>query len=208
MFIRAYLRASTKNQDASRAKEDLISFAMEKGHKIASFYIENETGSKIDRKELNRLIDESHTGDVLLIEKMDRLVRVNYQLWSELKAKINEKGINIVVMDLSQTHRVLELNKANIEVSDLELILTNFIIDIASNAARDDYLTRRKRQAQGIEANKEKFRGRPVDDKKHNNIKEFLTIGKSWSWIQEHLGVSRSTIAKVAKIIKEENSRK
>lgn len=206
MFIRAYLRASTKNQDASRAKEDLISFAMEKGHKIASFYIENETGSKIDRKELNRLIDESHTGDVLLIEKMDRLVRVNYKLWSELKAKINEKGINIVVMDLSQTHRVLELNKANIEVSDLELILTNFIIDIASNAARDDYLTRRKRQAQGIEANKEKFRGRPVDDKKHNNIKEFLTIGKSWSWIQEHLGVSRSTIAKVAKIIKESNT--
>ena len=205
MFIRAYLRASTKNQDASRAKEDLISFAMEKGHKIASFYIENETGSKIDRKELNRLIDESHTGDVLLIEKMDRLVRVNYQLWSELKAKINEKGINIVVMDLSQTHRVLELNKANIKVSDLELILTNFIIDIASNAARDDYLTRRKRQAQGIAANKEKFRGRPVDDKKHNNIKEFLTIGKSWSWIQEHLGVSRSTIAKVAKIIKESN---
>ena len=206
MFIRAYLRASTKNQDASRAKEDLISFAMEKGHKIASFYIENETGSKIDRKELNRLIDESHTGDVLLIEKMDRLVRVNYKLWSELKAKINEKGINIVVMDLSQTHRVLELNKANIEVSDLELILTNFIIDIASNAARDDYLTRRKRQAQGIEANKEKFRGRPVDDKKQNNIKEFLTIGKSWSWIQEHLGVSRSTIAKVAKIIKESNT--
>lgn len=208
MFIRAYLRASTKNQDASRAKEDLISFAMEKGHKIASFYIENESGSKIDRKELNRLIDEAHKGDVLLVEKMDRLVRVNYQLWSELKAKINEKGINIVVMDLSQTHRVLELNKANIKVSDLELILTNFIIDIASNAARDDYLTRRKRQAQGIAANKEKFRGRPVDDKKHNNIKDFLSIGKSWSWIQEHLGVSRSTISKVAKIIKEENSKK
>ena len=38
MFIRAYLRASTKEQDANRAKDELIAFAREHGHKIAAFY--------------------------------------------------------------------------------------------------------------------------------------------------------------------------
>lgn len=49
MFIRAYLRASTDSQDASRAKQSLIDFAAEHDHKIAAFYIENESGSKLDR---------------------------------------------------------------------------------------------------------------------------------------------------------------
>ncbi|HHP7895029.1 TPA: recombinase family protein [Acinetobacter baumannii] len=45
MFIRAYLRASTKEQDANRAKDELIAFAREHGHKIAAFYTESESGA-------------------------------------------------------------------------------------------------------------------------------------------------------------------
>ena len=47
MFIRAYLRASTKDQDANRAKDELIVFAREHGHKIAAFYTENESGAML-----------------------------------------------------------------------------------------------------------------------------------------------------------------
>ena len=49
MFIRAYLRASTKEQDAKRAKNELIQFANDHGHKIATFYIENESGAMLER---------------------------------------------------------------------------------------------------------------------------------------------------------------
>ena len=48
MFIRAYLRASTKEQDAKRAKNELIAFAQEHGHKIAAFYVENESGATLE----------------------------------------------------------------------------------------------------------------------------------------------------------------
>ncbi|MDN3683188.1 recombinase family protein, partial [Vibrio tapetis subsp. quintayensis] len=72
MFIRAYLRASTGEQDANRAKAELIQFADQKGVRIASFYIENQSGSKLERAELSRLIEDSHKGDILLIEKVDR----------------------------------------------------------------------------------------------------------------------------------------
>ena len=44
MFIRAYLRASTSEQDASRAKSALDVFATEHGLRIAARYVENESG--------------------------------------------------------------------------------------------------------------------------------------------------------------------
>ena len=47
MFIRAYLRASTKEQDTKRVKAELVQFALEHGHKIAAFYVENESGSTL-----------------------------------------------------------------------------------------------------------------------------------------------------------------
>ncbi|AUY94150.1 resolvase (plasmid) [Escherichia coli] len=43
MFIRTYLRASTEDQFADRAKEMLGQFVQDRGHKIASYYRENKT---------------------------------------------------------------------------------------------------------------------------------------------------------------------
>ncbi|WP_373276495.1 recombinase family protein [Sphingomonas kyungheensis] len=45
MFIRAYLRASTSEQDASRAREALDAFAAERGLQNAVRYVENESGA-------------------------------------------------------------------------------------------------------------------------------------------------------------------
>lgn len=42
--IYAYLRASTTEQDASRAKESLEKFASEHGYTIDAEFIENESG--------------------------------------------------------------------------------------------------------------------------------------------------------------------
>lgn len=79
MFIRAYMRASTDEQDANRARMELLNFTQQKGVRIASYYVENQSGAKIDRPELVRLIEDSHSGDVLLIEKVDRLSRLPYE---------------------------------------------------------------------------------------------------------------------------------
>ena len=62
MFIRAYLRASTKDQDANRAKDELIVFAREHGHKIAAFYTENESGAMLEHPQLMQLIDDTSFG--------------------------------------------------------------------------------------------------------------------------------------------------
>ena len=46
MFVRAYLQASTAEQDAHRALARLA-FAQERGLLIATRYVENESGAKL-----------------------------------------------------------------------------------------------------------------------------------------------------------------
>ncbi|HBC3474103.1 TPA: recombinase family protein [Vibrio parahaemolyticus] len=200
MFIRAYLRASTTDQDADRARNELQIFANEHNVRIASFYTEQLSGAKLERAELARLIEDSHQGDVLLIEKVDRLSRLPFEQWKALKQKLVEAGIHIVVLDQPMTHAVL--NHTDQQTSMISRVLTEFMIDLAAAMARDDYETRRKRQAQGIKKAKAlgKYQGRKPDLKLRENIQLLLAEGKSWSQIQELLGCSRSTIATVNKL--------
>ena len=76
MFVWAYLGASTNEQDATRAREQLEAFAAEHGLRIAAFYVENESGAKLARPELFRLLSDAKPGDVLLIEQVGRLSRL------------------------------------------------------------------------------------------------------------------------------------
>src|SRR5271168_1500141 len=81
MNARAYLRASTDEQDASRARAQLETFAAERGLAIVGTYVENESGAKLARPELFRLIADSRPGDLLLIEQVDRLSRLTSSDW-------------------------------------------------------------------------------------------------------------------------------
>lgn len=103
MFIRAYLRASTEDQFADRAKEMLEQFVQERGHKIASYYRENISGTKLDRPELGRLLMDSHRNDILLVEQIDRLTRLSNSDWRTLKKQIEQHELRIV-SPMSQPH--------------------------------------------------------------------------------------------------------
>ncbi len=198
MFIRAYMRASTDEQDANRARDELTQFSTQKGVRVASFYVETQSGAKIVRPELMRLIQDSHPGDILLIEKVDRLSRLPFEQWKLLKSQLIEASIHIVVVDQPMTHAVLNGSGENTMIAK---VLTEFMVDLAAAMARDDYETRRKRQAQGIAKAKAKgkYQGRKPDHDLRQNIRLLLDEGKSWSQVQQLLKCSRSTIAKMAK---------
>ena len=196
MLIRAYLRASTTEQDANRAKNELRKFITGFNKRMAGYYIENQSGTKLERPELNKLIEDSETGDVLLIEKMDRLTRLPWGEWKTLKARIMAKGLVIVVVDQPMTHAVFSSGEQN----SITLALTEFMLDLGAAMARDDYETRHKRQAQGIAKAKAegKYRGRQPNVALHHDILDQLTLGRSYSQIQAKLGCSRATIAKIS----------
>ena len=100
MFVRAYLRASTDEQDARRTAAALDAFAQERGLRIAARYVENESGAKLKRPELFRLLADCRAGDVLLIEQVDRLSRLTESDWRQLRAEIDAKQVRIVALDL------------------------------------------------------------------------------------------------------------
>src|SRR5271168_5011093 len=100
MNARAYLRASTVEQDASRAREQVETFAADKGLAIVGSYVEHESGAKLARPELFRLIADSRPADVLLIEQVDRLSRLTAADWQKLRAELDAKQIRVVALDL------------------------------------------------------------------------------------------------------------
>lgn len=205
-FIRAYLRASTEDQNAERARDQLIQFAHEHGHKIASFYVENESGATLERPELHRLIADAQEGDVLLVEQIDRLTRLRVAEWESLKATIKGKHLLIVATDLPTSHAAMNVNTSGDEFTGRMLQAVNdMMVDMLAAIARKDYETRRERQAQGIEDAKKRgaFKGRPADDKRNQSIAKRLLKKQPWSEIEKLEGCSRSTIARVAKELKE-----
>ena len=93
MNARAYLRASTDEQDAERARHQVEAFAAERGLPIAGTYVENESGAKLARPELFRLIADSRPGDVLLVEQVDRLSRLSDADWRKLRTELEARQI-------------------------------------------------------------------------------------------------------------------
>lgn len=198
MFVRAYLRASTKEQDANRAKNDLIAFATERSLKIATFYIENESGASLERPELFKLLKDSQAGDILLIEQVDRLSRLNASDWETLKNEIRNRQIRVVALDLP-TSWSMASNDADGTTARIFDAINNMMLDVIAAISRKDYEDRRRRQKQGIEKAKEKglYRGRPENKKKNEAILKMLSDGYSWNAIIAATGCSRSTISRL-----------
>lgn len=65
------------------------------GHKIASYYRENISGTKLDRPELGRLLMDSHRNDILLVEQIDRLTRLSNSDWRTLKSRSNNTNCGL-----------------------------------------------------------------------------------------------------------------
>lgn len=207
MFIRAYLRASTSEQDASRAKAALVSFAADNGHKIAAFYIENESGTKLERPELFRLLEDSHEGDVLLIEQVDRLSRLSPDDWATLKAKIAAKKVTVVSLDLSTSHAALKPTEGmNDFTKGMIAAVNGMLLDMLAVVARKDYEDRRRRQAEGIEKAKQEgaYKGRQVDTELRNRITTLLNDGKSIRAVAGLLDCSTTTVQKVKTSLNQE----
>ena len=202
-YIRAYLRASTKEQDARRARADLERFVKERGLTVAAWYEENESGATLKRPELERLLRDCHPGDALLVEQVDRLSRLSEADWDKLRADLKAKQVRVVALDLPTSWQTIsdgdEFSRRMAEA------INAMMLDMLAAIARKDYTDRRRRQAQGIaKAMAEgRLRGRQEDTKRNAAIMAMLKTKHSYSEITDNLNCSRATVAKLAKRLAE-----
>ncbi len=191
MNAHLYLRASTKDQDASRAKVALELFAGEKGLNIVRVYAENISGTKLNRPELLSLLNNAQSGDVLLVESVDRLSRLSQADWDTLKATIKAKGLRLVVADLPTSHMLVEANGITGQIMD---VINNMLIDLMATMARLDQEKRVERIKQGLE-NKKAANPEWKPSGKGRNAAKWTKVQ---TLMREHPTMSAEMIAKLA----------
>src|SRR5215207_7885986 len=178
MFVRAYLRASTDEQDATRARQQLDAFASDHGLRIAAYYVENESGAKLARPELFRLLSDAKPSDVLLVEQVDRLSRLTSSDWEKLKAELAARRLRVVALDLPTSWIMAKADDFTARMFDA---INGMMLDVLAAVARKDYEDRRRRQAQGQAKAKAEghYRGREANVARNTGIASMLKGGVS-----------------------------
>jgi DNA invertase Pin-like site-specific DNA recombinase len=115
---------------------------------IVGSYVENESGAKLARTELFRLIADSRPGDVLLVEQVDRLSRLTDSDWRKLRSELDAKQIRVVALDLPTSWQMASTGDEF--TRRMFAAINGMMLDMLAAVARKDYEDRRRRQAQGI----------------------------------------------------------
>src|ERR1700710_1738127 len=199
MFVRAYLRASTSEQDATRARAQLDAFAAERGVTVAAAYVENESGATLARPELFRLLADCGPGDVLLVEQVDRLSRLTSPDWFKLRAEIDTRQVRIVALDLPTSWSLAA--PADDFTGRMFAAVNNMMLDVLAAVARKDYEDRRRRQFEGTARAKAAglYKGRPENKPRNSVIATMLGDGRTWREVMDATGCSRTLLAKIAR---------
>ncbi|WP_350298124.1 recombinase family protein [Pseudomonas putida] len=192
MKAHLYLRASTKDQDANRARQMLEAFASDHNLTIADVYAENISGTKLERPELSRLLDAAQAGDVLVVESVDRLSRLTSSEWESLKGTIEGKGLRLVVIDLPTSHQLVDGNGIT---GAIMKVINNMLLDLMATMARLDQEKRVERIKQGIQNKK----AANPDWKPAGKGKNAAMWEKVTTIMAKHPGMSADDVATLAK---------
>ena len=194
MTVRIYVRASTKDQDATRALADLITFSTSYDDNYID-YIEHFSGTKLDRPALAKLLEDAEQDDILLVESVDRLSRLSQDDFAILKQRIKDKGLRLVVADLPTTYTVNEGL-----TGEILRVINDMLIDLLATMAKLDNDKRRERIKQGLANSGYKPSGKKANTEKHNRIKELASQNNmTKEEVAKAVGVGVATVYRVLK---------
>jgi len=196
MKARIYLRASTREQDSKRAESALLEFASSKNLEVIETYCENYSGTKLERPQLNRLLQDSQQGEILLVESVDRLSRLSQEDFDTLKLRLSEKRLKLVVMDLPTTYEHFSEGITG----SIMTVINNMLIDLMATMARLDQEKRVERIRQGMQ--KAKAQGKRVGGRAKNqelraNIKKYLAKGMTAEEVAKLVDCGVATVYRV-----------
>lgn len=194
MTVRIYVRASTKDQDATRALADLVTFSTDYDDNHVE-YVEHFSGTKLDRPALTLLLNDAEQGDILLVESVDRLSRLSQDDFAILKQRIKDKGLRLVVADLPTTHTISEGM-----TGDILRVINDMLVDLLATMAKLDNDKRRERIKQGLANSGYKPSGKKPNTVKHKRIQELAHQNNmTKEEIAKAVGVGVATVYRVLK---------
>lgn len=174
-----YARVSTAEQSTDIQKDVLLSAGVDK------VFLENYTGTKANRPELDKLREQLREGDFVYITKLDRLARSTRDLLN-LVNEFEQAGVTLVVLEQS----------INTSTNEGKFLLN--VLSAVAELERDLIVARTK---QGLAAAKAKGRlgGRKakMSPQQMTEVRKFYEQGKPVTEIASLFNVSRASIYRV-----------
>ena len=190
---KAYWRLSHKDRIESGNGWVRQEFLFKDIH-VDKIYKDVISGAKRERPELDRMLEELEEGDVVYIASIDRLSRSTKDLL-DIVGIIRDKGACLVSIKDSW----LDTRESN---PMSEFLLT--VMGAMGQLERDMITARIQEGVKAAQARGVKF-GRPRGWSKEvqKAVKMYLKGGKSMREVEKLTGVSRSTISKALRVMRE-----
>lgn len=185
-MIKYYIRVSTVEQKLDR---QLLAY-----DKADVTYIDKVSGKSKDRPQLQRMLDELHANDVIVVKSLDRLSRST--------------------LDLLEIAKEIESKKAFLKVLDKEIDTSTpigkFFLTIIGAVAEleRENIVQRVKEGVTIAKAEGKFKGRKVGSielkgESLERFKKFYKKGFNKTELAKEFKVSRATVYRWEKVLKE-----
>jgi len=178
-----YARVSTRKQINGNSLEEQRQQLMNNG---CDMVIEEQyTGKTTERPRLRELLKKLHTGDTLMVVKLDRLVRSATE------------GANLIKELISKGIKVNILNMGEVDERPQGRLMLHILLAFAE--FERDMIVERTQTGKAIARTKAGFReGRPqiAKARKEAAIDMVLNGGKSYKKAAEAVGISKSTLVR------------
>ena len=143
MNIYGYVRVSSTDQNEDRQMIALRDAAVPP----KNIFVDKQSGKDFDRPQYKKLLRRLKKDDLLYIKSIDRLGRNYEEIQNQWRILTKEKGIDIVVLDMSllDTRQGKDL---------MGTFLSDIVLQVLSFVAENERTNIRQRQAEGIAAAK------------------------------------------------------
>lgn len=137
-----YVRISTKEQNEARQLAALAEYGIPQ----RNLFIDRQSGKDFDRPAYKRLMRRLKSGDLLIVQSIDRLGRNYGEILEQWRVITKEKRADIMILDMP-------LLNTRTQGKDLTgTFIADLVLQILSYVAQTEREFIRKRQAEGIAA--------------------------------------------------------
>jgi DNA invertase Pin-like site-specific DNA recombinase len=159
MTIYGYHRTSTAEQHLDRGVNAIENYCKQNNLNLVEMFTDQRTGKNFDRPDylaMKRI--SKNKGDIIIISELDRLGRNKADTLKELQ-HFKDKGVRIMILEIPTTlvDYSAMCSDTSIKMSDMITeTINNMLIEMYAAFAHSEMLKREKRQAEGIQAKKDR----------------------------------------------------
>ena len=140
MATYGYVRVSSADQNEARQIDAMTQAGIDRGN----LFIDKKSGATFDRPAWKRLRRKLKTGDLLVVQSIDRLGRDYGEILEEWRSIIKNKGADIKVLDMPL------LDTTNNALGLIGRFVGDIVLQVLSFVAETERRNIKERQRQGI----------------------------------------------------------